>query len=431
LIFVQATSNIETEFQRKIRLPKSTRKCVLLIVDGLGDLPNPVLDGQTPLEAAHTPVLNSMAASGLYGVVDPVMPGEVPNTHSGSGMLFGVLPEEADQLKRGPVEASGVGRALEPGDIAVRANFASLEMRPDGLLVSDRRAGRIKSGTTELAQELAEVDLGDGVTASLQSTDQHRCVLVLTGPGLDPAISDTDPGDRGAAAYVQPCRPLQPGAAKTAEKIDRFVEEAFRKLQDHPINRERRAAGKLPASGVITRGAGAAFSLGNALQNRGISAAVVAGCNTVIGLARILGFEAVSDSRFTASSDTDLQAKVEAVMSALERHDFVYLHIKAPDLFAHDKNPEAKRDFLEHLDKAMSVLRDSGAVIALTADHTTDSNSGAHTSDPVPTLLYDPSSDEAKNFAAVNFGEKACRNGNMPRQRGHEFLLRLFSQMGF
>ncbi len=407
----------------------SRQNCAFLIVDGLGDLPVAELDGRTPLEAARTPVLNRLAASGQYGLVDPIVPGEIPNTHSGSGLLLGLLPEQVGRLRRGPVEASGAGRVLESGEIAVRANFASLEVRDGELYVTDRRAGRITRGTDELAALLLDVDLGDGVKATLQSTDQHRGVVVLSGPGLDEAISDTDPGNVLLPAPVPPCRGLVPDAEFTAGKINRFIEQAHLRLQDHPVNIARAAAGKFPASGLITRGAGAWFSLDNVLDQHGIRAAVVAGCNTVSGLGRMFGFDTFSDPRFTAAFDTDLHAKVAAVVAALQDHEMVYLHIKAPDICAHDRQPVAKRDFLERLDEALGALETAGVIIALTADHTTDSNSGFHTADPVPALLYDPRA--RSDPKDVNFGERACRNGNMERQISGQFLRRVLQSMGY
>jgi len=405
------------------------RKGVILILDGLGDLPVAVLNGRTPLEAAATPVMDRLAGSGLYGLVDPVGPGEIPNTHSGCGALLGVLPGALVGLKRGPVEAAGAGRTLQAGEIAIRANFATLENRQGEVVVADRRAGRISNGTAELAAALQAVDLGDSITAELKPTDQHRCVLMLSGPGLDPRISDTDPGDRGNPALLRQCLPLDAGAAMTAEKVNGFIGIAHRHLASHPLNRERIRIGKLPANGVITRGAGAAFRLENVVQDRGFNPAVVVGCNTVIGLARTLGFDVKYDPRFTAAADTDLSAKMEMALAALESHDLVYVHIKAPDLFAHDHQPEKKRDFLERCDEALGVLEQAGVMIALAADHSTDSNSGAHTADPVPAVLYSASLAESASRAPVNFGEKACRQGNMPRQSSHALLLRLLGMM--
>ena len=407
----------------------SRQKCALLIIDGLGDLPVTELGGKTPLEAARTPVLDRLAASGQYGLMDPIARGEIPNTHSGSSLLLGIRPEQIDRVLRGPVEASGAGCVLQAGDIALRANFATVEFRDGGLFVLDRRAGRITGGADELAAMFSDVDLGDGVKAHLRSTDQHRGVLVLSGPGLDASVSDTDPGDVELPVLFSSCRPTRPGAELTASKLNLFNEEAHRRLQDHPLNIARAAAGKLPANGLITRGAGAWFSVENVLDEHGISTAVVTGCNTVRGLGKMFGFEAISDPRFTAALDTDLQAKMAAVVASLDHHEMVYLHVKAPDICAHDRNPMAKRDFIERLDEALQILTAAGCIIALTADHTTDSNTGYHTADPVPTLLYDPTSKAAGR--AVIFGEEACRHGNMERQTSVEFLRRIVQTMGY
>lgn len=400
-----------------------------MILDGLGDLPSAALNGQTPLEAARTPMLDRLAGAGFYGLVDPVGKGKIPNTHSGCGVLMGVLPADLGQLKRGPVEASGAGRVLGVNEIAVRANFATLEEQKGRLNIVDRRAGRIAAGTEKLAIGLEKTDLGDGISGELLPTDQHRCVVVFSGPGLDPRIGDTDPGDRGLPACVSPCEPLAHAAELTACKVDLFLQVARKHLAGHPVNMEREAAGLLPANGIITRGAGRGFNLENILTSMGMSAAVVAGCNTVIGLARTLGFESITDSRFTADADTDIDAKFRAALTALERHDIVYVHIKAPDLFAHDHQPELKKMFLERVDRSIGILKQAGVVIALASDHSTDSHSGAHTADPVPALLFGPSNVSRDSEQLPNFGEKACASGTMPRQSSHQLLLRLLESV--
>ena len=412
----------------------SRRKCALLIIDGLGDLPNPELDGKTPLEAAHTPVFDRLAKAGRYGLVDPIIPGEIPNTHSGTGMLMGLLPGQAGLLHRGPVEASGAGKVLSAGDVAMRANFASVEERDGTLLVTDRRAGRITAGTDELATVLTDIDLGDDVSASLVPTDQHRGVLVLSGPGLNAAISNTDPGDGRIPASLKTCLPLSAEAEFTAAKVNRFIAEAHRRLVDHPINIARVANGKPPASGIITRGAGAHIELDNVLRPLGIKAAMVTGCNTVRGVSRIFGFDAIVDPRFTASVDTDLHAKITAVGAALQDHDMVFMHVKAPDICSHDRQPLAKRDFLQRLDAALAPLLDTGIVIAIAADHSTSSITGFHTADPVPALIWQPGSrqpDASQTGVPVKFGEAACRQGNMERQLSNDFLMRVLRTMGY
>jgi 2,3-bisphosphoglycerate-independent phosphoglycerate mutase len=319
---------------------------------------------------------------------------------------------------------------LREGEVAVRANFATLEDRPGGLWVTDRRAGRITEHVTELAQAIDNIDLGDGVRAEFRPTDQHRGVLVLSGPGLDAAVGDTDPGDTGNPGAVLESRPLQPAAIRTADKINRFLREAHRRLQNHPVNRARQAVGKPVASGIITRGAGGGFCLGSRIETLGLRAAVVAGCNTVLGLARLFGFDTVHKPTFTAALDTDLPGKVTAALEALQDHDLAYVHIKASDLCAHDRLPLAKRDFLARLDQALSPLVSAGVVVALSSDHTTDSNTGTHTADPVPSLIFDPAAVAEGSRHKVNFGETACATGTMERQRSYEFLARVLERMG-
>ena len=403
------------------------RKCLFLILDGLGDLPVSELDGDTPLEAASTPNLDRFAASGQFGQVDPIARGVVPNTHTGVGMLIGLYPEQAQRLSRGPVEAAGLGRRLEPGEIAFRANLATLEKQGGGYHVADRRAGRVTTDSHELAQVLQEMSLGDGVTANFVPTDQHRGALVFSGPGLAADVSDTDPGDRGAPGRLKPCRPLQAESALAAEKVNRFIDLAYSRLVDHPLNRERVAAGKLPATGVITRGAGAYFQVDNMLEERSIAAAMVAGCNTVAGLAKTFGLDTIGSAGFTAGIDTDVEGKLAAARQALDRFPMVYVHVKATDLFSHDFQPAAKKAFIERVDRALVEWADSGAIIVLAADHTTDSNSGAHTEHPVPVLIFDPQT--PRGGEVINFGEYACEDGNMPRQTGHELLLRVLARL--
>jgi len=405
------------------------QQAVILIVDGLGDLPNSTLDGLTPLEAAHTPVLDRLATAGWYGLVDPGVEDEIPHTDSGVGLLLGLPPELCAVLHRGPVEAAGAGRPLRAGEIAVRANFATVEERSDGLWVTDRRAGRITERVDELAEVLDGLDLGDGVRAEFWPTDQHRGVLVLTGPGLDAAVSDTDPGDAGNPGFILESRPLRPAAKRTAAKVNRFVHLAHQRLDGHPVNRERRAAAKPPATGVITRGAGVWVQPPNRLAAKGLRAAVVAGCNTVLGLARLFDFDTVQNPAFTAALDTDLDGKVIAALAALQDHDIVYVHVKAADLCAHDRNPRGKRAFLERLDHALAPLASADVVVALTADHTTDSNTGAHTADPVPSLLFDPLRPSSPGRGGVRFGEAACRAAHTPRLRSHELLDRILERI--
>jgi len=398
-------------------------RAVVLIVDGMGDLPVPQLAGQTPLEAAHTPHLDRLASAGRYGQIDPIAPGEIPNTDSGTGLLMGLAPGDVNRLRRGPVEAAGAGCTLQNGDVAMRANFATVEQRDGQWWVTDRRAGRIEQDVPELLAALSGIDTPDGVSIRLQATEQHRAVLVMSGPGLDGHITDTDPGDQVSPAQLLRSKSKSPGQAAavyTAGLLNSYLDTVNQRLQQHPVNLQRLAQGRLPANALITRGAGQATDLGNVIHAAGLSAAVVSGCNTVRGLGSLFGYEVIRDRRFTATKDTDIAGKVEAAIAALRKHELVFVHFKAPDLFAHDRDPQGKKAILERFDAALAPLLQHQVIVACAADHSTDSNSGRHTADPVPALLFVPGSNGAR--AVVKFGETACRSGNLPRQSSSAFM---------
>lgn len=405
------------------------RKGVMLILDGLGDLPCPELAGATPLEAARTPVLDELLRGGQGGMADPLFPGIPVGTHTGTAMLLGLAPGDAGRLARGPTEAEGIGIQMRPGDLALRCNFATLAPGSDGLRILDRRAGRITEGAQALSALLRDLDLGDGIRGDLHPATQHRAVLSLRGDPLSPRIGDTDPG-----AYQQSRGLLQSvaledseAAVRTAGAVNRFSVLAHQRLAESEVNRQRIEQGLPPANGVICRGVGQAGRFVSLLAHYGVSAAVVSAESTVIGLGRIFGYTGIQRPEFTAMPDTNIDAKLAAAVEALDAADLVFVHLKGPDIAAHDRKPELKRDFIERLDRSLSVLLDRDLVLAVTGDHSTDSNRGRHTGDPVPSLLFSPG---GRRDACSRFGETQCMNGGLGRIQATALLAAMLDAMG-
>lgn len=407
------------------------QKGLIIILDGLGDRPITQFDGRTPLEAAHTPHMDELATNGLCGMVDPLTPGMPVATHTGTGLMLGLAPRDAISLRRGPVEAAGIGLDINPGDLAIRCNFATLERLPDGTLtVIDRRAGRISKGTADLAAVLQDVPVGNGILASIRPSTQHRAVLHMRGAALSESISDTDPGDDGLPAALNPALALasdEPAAESTAAALNQFLQEAHDRLLIHPINKQRQDQGLPAANGIITRGAGMLRKVHNLVNRLGLSTALIAGEGSVIGLGKLFDFSVITDPRFTALPDTDLRAKIEAALKALEDHDMVFLHIKAPDICAHDHNPGHKQALLEQLDQLLPELTREGLLIGISGDHSTDSSTGDHCGDPVPSIIYDPL---GRRDDRTQFGETQCMHGGLGRISATSFLLTILNGMG-
>ena len=205
-------------FETVLDIVESTpSKIILLVIDGLGGLPDPIT-GKTELETACTPNLDKLAAAGNCGLTQPVGPGITPGSAPGHLALFGYDPIKY-AIGRGVLEALGIGLELEPGDIAARGNFCSTDNQ--GLII-DRRAGRISSEKSAELCRLLDGQEIDGVKVIVRPVKEHRFVLVLRGPGLDYRVTDTDPQHLGVPPNA--ATPITPEASRTAAIINKFAE---------------------------------------------------------------------------------------------------------------------------------------------------------------------------------------------------------------
>src|ERR687888_932928 len=120
----------------------SNMKLVYILLDGIGDLPNPSLNGLTPLDAASTPQMDALAKNGCMGQVVSVGKGIAPQSDIAVFNMLGYSFKEREYVGRGVIEAIGCNIDFRDGDLALRGNFATVN---DSLKVIDRRAGRVIS----------------------------------------------------------------------------------------------------------------------------------------------------------------------------------------------------------------------------------------------------------------------------------------------
>jgi 2,3-bisphosphoglycerate-independent phosphoglycerate mutase len=400
------------------------KKALVIIQDGVGDRPIASLDGKTPLEAADTPNFDKLAETGICGLMDPLAPGIRVGTDVGTLALFGYNPLRV-YWGRGPIEAAGVGIDMDESDVAFRANFATVT--DDGRIIS-RRAGRIREGTDALAKALDGMVLSDGTKVVFRAATEHRAVLVLRGERLSHMISPSDPGpDVAGETVLEVCSTLAGSAAaqKTASLANEFSEKAREILRQHPVNTDRIKKGQLAANYILLRGAGVRRPMRSLADRFHIKGACIAGESTIVGIARMTGFTAITDPAFTANLDTDIDKKARAAIDALKDFDLVMLHLKGPDIASHDHDPPAKVKFIEGADKAcgriMSETSSMGDVFfALTGDHSTPCEIGEHSADPLPVVI---SGQGVLRDSVQNYGEHACSSGGLGRLTGNQFLL--------
>lgn len=404
-------------------MTKHSVKQIIFLGDGIGDRPVPALGGKTPLEYQPTPALDLVASGGECGLMYPIRPGLPAGSDTAHMALLGYDPWTT-YTGRGPFEARGVGLEVRPGDLAFRCNFATLE---EGV-ITDRRAGRIKSGTDQLAAALNQgfAEGIEGVQVIVKASVEHRAALVLRGEGLSMHITDADPHEVGVAPWeVQPTvgHEDDPAAVKTARIVNEFVRRNQQILAEAPLNRERAAQGLAPANVLLPRGVGVAPDLKPFHEQWGLHGALIVEVDLVRGLGLYLGMDVVSVEGATGGADTDEIAIAKAVVAALADHDFVLCNIKSPDLGGHDSLPDAKCAAVAKVDRAVGYLLDAldwnRHVMMIGGDHCTPITHGDHTGDGIPVAFYGHG---VRPDHVTAYGERPCSTGALGRILGADVM---------
>lgn len=393
-------------------------KAILVIADGLGGRPTD-MGGATCLERARTLNLDELAAKGALGLMDPIAPGVRPGSDTSHLSIFGYDPFRV-YTGRGAFEALGIGMDVRPGDVCFRANFATVEEKDGELIVVDRRAGRLAEGK-QLEEAINGIDLsGLGVEFSFRASTEHRGALLLRGQGLSAAVSDTDPHETGVPIHQARALEDSEAARRTAEILNEFSRRAYQALKDHPVNRRRREEGKPPGNALLLRGAALMPHLKPVTERYGIRGACIAGGALYKGVARAAGLEVLAVPGATGDLKTDLTGKARAAIGALREYDFVFVHIKGTDNAGHDGDAEAKKGFIERIDREffgtlIPGLDPGGFHLVFSGDHTTPPATGEHTADPVPVLFVGPA---IRPDRARSFSERAAGEGGLGRFSG-------------
>jgi 2,3-bisphosphoglycerate-independent phosphoglycerate mutase len=396
-------------------MSEAAAKTAILIADGLGDRPCPELDGETPLEAADTPNLDAVALRGECGIMDPIAPGIRAGSDTAHLALLGYDPH-ATYTGRGPFEAAGIGMEVRGGDICFRCNFATVD---DSFVIRDRRAGRIESGTHELAQALDGMEI-EGVKILFKESVEHRAALILRGQGLGHKVSDTDPHEAGAKVWE--ARGEDAASEKTARVVNQFVRRSYEILKQHPVNLRRREEGKLPANIVLPRGAGIAPHLEPFEQRHKLSGVCIVEVGLIKGLARYLKMDAPDVAGATGGYDTDEMALARAAVAALAAHDLVLCNLKTPDLAGHDGDAQRKIEALKKFDRLVGcVAQELGedSLIVISGDHSTPVSVRDHSGDPLPIAIAGPG---VRTDGVREFGERAAALGGLSRIRGADLM---------
>lgn len=357
-------------------------KYVVLVPDGCADEPNAELGGRTPLEAAAMPHLAAMAARSEVGRAAVIPPGLPPGSDVGNMAILGYDPAEY-HTGRAPIEAAAMGVALAPDEVAFRCNLVTID---DAGTMVDFAAGHITSAQSHPIVAALDRELGhgrDGVRFHPGVEYRHLCVAPA-----DWADADcTPPHDLTGQPAVWPAGPA---AAKVMALMD----------ASRPVVRAAAAEVDSVATQIWLWGQGVAPVMPRFADRYGLEGRLSSAVDLVRGLGVLTGIDVVDVPGATAGFDNDYGGQLAACLGSLADRDFFLLHVEATDEAGHQnavaqKVAELERWDAEVIGPLMQALDGEAYRVLLLPDHATPCALMTHTSDPVPYLLFDSTSEGA------------------------------------
>ena len=357
-----------------------------MIGDGMGDFPRPELNGRTPLEAAPTPNLDFMARNGVLGLARTVPEGMAPGSDVAIMSLMGYSPKGV-LSGRGPLEAASQGVDLAPDELAFRLNLATVERDGDKVFMRNHSSGNISD--EESAELLVALRRGLPLDQGQKIYNGVGYRHLLTWPGPAPDNTASYPPHDYLGQEISPL--LNDPEARPAMDL---VRASWDILKDHPVNQARRARGLPPATSIWLWGKGFKPAVKTYKERWGLTGATVSAVDLIKGLGVVTGLSKIDVPGATGWLDTNYRGKVEAALKALERLDYVVIHIEAPDEASHQGELDSKLKAIADFDaqvvgpliKALPRFGDFRVLAA--CDHFTPLAIKTHTADPVPFIIY-------------------------------------------
>ena len=380
-------------------------KYIVILGDGMAGEPLEALGGKTTLEAADTPMMDSLASMGQMGLAKMVPAGMKPGSDVANLAVLGYDPK-ANYSGRSPLEALSVGVAMKPTDVIFRCNLVTLsEAEPYAeKTIIDHSSGEISSEDADILMDAVRAAFNNERFRFYSGTSYRHITIWDQGRVLD----FEQPHDH-LGEVIGPYLP--------AEKAFRdMMEQSFAILNEHPLNLKRAAEGKNKANSLWFWGAGTTPSLSNFKEKTGLSGAMISAVDLLKGIAVGTGMEVINVEGATGSLHTNYEGKAAAAVKALleDDKDFVYVHVEAPDEMGHQGSVEMKLEAIGNLDRrviapikaAMDASGEDYRMLVL-PDHPTPIRIRTHTSDPVPYVIYD-SRRQARRTARYSEKEAAA-----------------------
>lgn len=402
-------------------------KHIIILGDGMADLPIDRLGGKTPLMVANIPHIDALAKKGKNGLLITV-PDDMP---AGSEIAnMGVMGYDVKKVYdgRGVLEAASMGVEIKKGDLGLRCNLICIENEN----IKNHSAGHISTKEAHELIEFLNEKLGTDIVHFYPGVS-YRHLLVIKGGNKQ--VKCTPPHDVPDAPYKSVMvEANEDDANETAELLNELIIKSQVLLSNHIINQKRKAAGKDVANSIWPWSPGNKPLMPTLEEMYGIKkSAVISAVDLIQGIGVYAGMEVLKVEGVTGLFDTNYEGKAQAAIKALkDGADLVYLHVEASDEAGHEGDVELKTKTIEYLDyrivkPIVEAAKELGETLAIgiLPDHPTPCELRTHTHDPIPFIIYRPGeeADEVEKY-----DEESAQKGSYGILKENEFIKALFGK---
>jgi 2,3-bisphosphoglycerate-independent phosphoglycerate mutase len=401
-------------------------KYLVLLGDGMADEPIVELDGKTPLEFAKTPNMDMLASRGEIGLVETVPAGFHPGSDVANLTVFG-YDNASCYTGRSPLEAASMHVSLGPNDVAFRLNLVDILYNYGKLYMADFSAGHISTQEAVQIIDTLQEELGDE-NFEFHAGVSYRHLLVWRN-GKD-QLKFVPPHDI-INQSIEDKLPQGDGA----EELINLMNSAQMLLINHPVNLRRREANLPLASSIWLWGHGKAPQMESYQQKFGLSGAVISAVDLIKGIGVYAGLEIIDVPGATGYFDTNYAGKAEAALEALNKHDFVYVHVEAPDEAGHSGDLQEKIKAIERFDELVvgTILANVNQFgdwrMLVLPDHPTPIALRTHTPDPVPYILCTSEDMTKAKITTTTYSESTAKASGIKYDIGHTLLDNLLQKV--
>ena len=404
-------------------------KHIIILGDGMADLPVERLGGKTLLQYAHKPMMDQLAREGRCGRLITVPEGFPPGSEVANTAILGYDLNQVYE-GRGPLEAASIGYEMADDDMAIRCNIITLE---DGKIIT-HNGGNLETKDGDVLIKYLDEHLGSDRVKFITGI-QYRHLLVIKGGSKH--IVCAPPHDHPNEPWkpllvkAEDNAPHEEGrmtAQETADLINDLILKSQELLAKHPYNLAKAAKGERQANSIWPWSGGYRPSMETLMQQypQVKSGTVISAVDLIRGIGHYAGLKIVEVEGATGLADTNYEGKAEAAVKALEHDDFVFVHVEASDEAGHDGDLELKLKTIEYLDQRLIAYIynkvstwNEPVCIAVLPDHLTPVEQRIHVGQPVPFLIWHRGMDADK---VQQYDEISCVSGSYGLLKLNEFM---------